>query len=137
MKRSKRRRRFTLLEVIVAIAILSVSVVVLLQLTMSAQKRTIKSQDNWHRTHMLMQGAEYILLHSRETTSIPSQFFPYNDYKIVVSYEDAKGLPDEYDTLAGQLPLYACKISLIRLSDGKELDSIIVDRIGYETELSE
>lgn len=134
---SEKRSFFTLLEVVIALAILGISLTVLLQLMMSSQKRIAKSRDKWRETHMLMQGAEYLLLHERDTVNVPTRFFPYNDYSIHCNYDEAENLPEEYMGSAGQLTLYACKISLIRLSDGKVVETITVDRIGYETELEE
>ena len=132
-----RSSRFTLLEVVISLAILGVSLTVLLQFAADSQKRIGKSHERWRETHMLMQGAEYLLLHERAVLHVPERFFPYEDYRIECSYEEAEGLPEEYSSLPGQLQLYACRISLIRLSDGKEVDHVTVDRNGYDTELQE
>ncbi len=126
--------RFTLLEVVVAMAILSVSLVIMLQLLIAAQGRMGKSYDKWRETHVMMQAAEYFLLQKGEDPGgIPDQFFPYRDYTVYCSYADAEGLPEELTGQEGQLPLRSCVIELTRMSDRKIVDKLVVDRISYET----
>ena len=122
---------FTLLEVIVAFAVFAVSVGAFLQMLTTAQSRSVKIWEKWQYTHMLMQGAEYVLLHSQTVTSVPEKFFPYPGYSITVQYEDPQGLPENYEN-ESNFELRACVISLIRQSDGKVLDELIVDRVYYE-----
>ena len=124
---------FTLVEVVVALAILSISIAGFLQLLTAAQNRIIKVNDHWMKTHMLIQAAEYYMLMKQEDPeAITETFFPYNDYRVDVTWEDIENLPEEYTGLTNQKQLRAMVLSLKRQSDGQEVDKIIIDRIDYE-----
>ena len=124
---------FTLVEVVAALAILSISIAGFLQLLTAAQNRIIKANDYWTRTHMLMQAAEYYMLMKQEDPpGITDIFFPYSDYRVDVIYEEIDNLPEEYTGLVGQKQLRAMVLSLKRRQDGQEADRIIIDRIDYE-----
>lgn len=126
-------RKFTLIEVVVSLAILTVSVAGFLQLMTAAQNRIIKSYDRWMTTHMLMQAAEYyMLMRQEDPPAITEQFFPYSDYRVDVSYEDIENLPEEYNNLVGQKPLRAMVLELKTQADGQTADKLIIDRIDYE-----
>ena len=128
-----KRNRFTLVEVVVALAILSISIAGFLQLLTAAQNRIIKASDSWTRTHMLMQAAEYyMLMKLEEPPAMTDTFFPYDDYRVEVTYEEIDNLPEEYTGLTNQKQLRAMVLSLRRQNDGQEVDKIIIDRIDYE-----
>ena len=59
-------------------------------------------------------------------------FFPYDDYRVEVTYEEIDNLPEEYTGLTNQKQLRAMVLSLRRQNDGQEVDKIIIDRIDYE-----
>ncbi len=124
---------FTLVEVVVALAILSISIAGFLQLLTAAQNRIIKVSDHWTRTHMLIQAAEYYMLMKQEDPeAISDTFFPYDRYRVDVTWEEIDNLPEEYTNLTNQKQLRAMVLSLKRQSDGQEVDKIIIDRIDYE-----
>ena len=126
-------RRFTLIEVVVAIAILALSLTGLLQLLSQSQLRIAHAETQWREMHMLTQGAEYLLMIAdTESLKVPDEVFPYPDYLIDCTVEDAEGLPEELDGQTGQLPLKKWTISLIRTSDRKVRQSVTIDRLGYE-----
>ena len=126
-------RSFTLIEVVVALAILSISIAGLLQLLTAAQNRIIKVNDHWMRTHILIQAAEYYMLMKQEDPpAITDTFFPYDDYRVDVTWEEIEGLPEEYTGLTNQKQLRAMFLSLVRQQDGHEVDRIIIDRLDYE-----
>ena len=125
------KRNFTLLEVVVAIAILALSLTGMLQLLSQSHIRIADAREQWQEMHMLTQAAEYLLLHDEETVEIPAEFFPYPEYEINCTYDEAEGLPEELENLTGQVPLKQCKIELIRSRDHKTVDSIIIDRFSY------
>lgn len=128
-----KRKGFTLVEVVVALAILSISIAGFLQLLTAAQNRIIKASDSWTRTHMLMQAAEYyMLMKQEEPPAMTDTFFPYDDYRVEVTYEEIDNLPEEYTGLTNQKQLRAMVLSLRRQNDGQEVDKIIIDRIDYE-----
>ena len=128
-----KRNCFTLVEVVVALAILSISIAGFLQLLTAAQNRIIKASDSWMRTHMLMQAAEYYMLMKQEDPpAMTDTFFPYDDYRVEVTYEEIDNLPEEYTGLTNQKQLRAMVLTLRRQNDGQEVDKIIIDRIDYE-----
>ena len=129
----KTRRFFTLIEVVVALAILAISLTGLLELSIVSQERLGKVYEKWRWQHMLMQAAEYYLLHPGEKPGmVPVTVFPYTDYTAECTFRDAENIPDSYKDLEGQLPLRACKIELIRQEDRKTVDFVTVDRINYD-----
>ena len=124
---------FTLIEVVVALAILTISIAGLLQLLIAAQNRIIRAEEDWTRTHMLIQAAEYYMLMPQEEPPVITEtFFPYPDYRVDVSYEEIGDLPEEYTDLVSQKPLRAMVLDLKRQSDGQSVDQLIIDRIDYE-----
>ncbi|MBO5724857.1 MAG: type II secretion system protein [Lentisphaeria bacterium] len=124
---------FTLVEVVVALAILSISIAALLSLITASQNRLAKSYDLWRKTHILMQAAEYYMLMDLEDPpAMPEQIFPYRDFSVDVSVEDVEDLEEEYTSIPGQSPLKAMKLDLRRMSDGHIVDQIYIDRIDYE-----
>lgn len=124
---------FTLVEVVVALAILSISIAGFLQLLTAAQNRIIKVYDHWMKTHMLIQAAEYYMLMKQEDPpAITDTFFPYNDHRVDMTWEEIENLPEEYTGLTNQKQLRAMVLSLKRQQDGQEVDKIIIDRIDYE-----
>lgn len=128
-----RKIGFTLVEVVVALAILSIGIAGFLQLLTAAQNRIIKVNDHWTRNHMLMQAAEYYMLMKQEDPpAITDTFFPYDEYRVDVIWEEIDNLPEEYTGLTSQKQLRAMVLSLKRQNDGQEVDKIIIDRIDYE-----
>ncbi len=124
---------FTLMEVVIALAILTISIAGLLQLLTAAQNRIIKAHDRWLTMHMLMQAAEYYMLMKQEDPpGITETFFPYPDYRVEATYEEIDNLPEEYTGLVNQKPLRAMTVELKRQSDGQSVDKVIIDRIDYE-----
>lgn len=129
-------RRFTLIEVVVALGILALSLTGLLQLLTASQNRLARTYEKWQETHMLMQAAEYCLLQTGEDPGgVPVTFFPYTQYTANCSYRDAENLPEDYVNIPNQLPLKTCVIELVRQRDRKTVGTILVDRISYETTL--
>lgn len=128
--------RFTLIEVVVALALLSVSLAGLLQLSINSQQKLIASDDKWRHEHMLAQAAEYLMLVDEENASVPDEFFPYPGYSVEVTIDDAEDLPEEYNELVGQLPLKCWNISIVRQSDAESVASVNIDRISYDEEVS-
>ena len=55
------KKHFTLVEVIVAMAIMALALTAFFALSQSAVNRIDKAYSNWERTHLLSQAAEYYL----------------------------------------------------------------------------
>ena len=130
---------FTLIEVVVALALLSVALTGLLRLSINSQLRVAAAREKWERTHRLMQAAEYLLLaYDESDLSIPEEFFPYQDMAIDAANEDLPddALPEDLTGLDGQIPLKTLRIDLLRASDREVLDTLRIDRFSYEEEES-
>ena len=63
------------------------------------------------------------------------KYFPYENYTINAYNDDADDLPEEFDGIEGQIPLKKLVIELTRESDGKVVETVIIDRLSYEEEL--
>ncbi|MBE6355493.1 MAG: hypothetical protein E7058_00090 [Lentisphaerae bacterium] len=124
--------RFTLLEVVIALVILSLSLAGMLRLLTHSQNRISRAEEQWREMHMLTQGAEYILLAgSEEDLSVPDDIFPYHDHRIDCTVEDAEGIPEELSSQENQLPLKKWTITLYRSADHAERLKVIIDRLDY------
>lgn len=131
------RGSFTLIEVVVALGILTLSLAGLLQILTASQSRLARVYEKWRETHILMQAAEYYLLQPGEDPGgVPYTYFPYSDYEALCYYRDAENLPEDYINIPDQLPLRTCVVELIRLRDRKTVRTILVDKISYETTLA-
>ena len=128
------KRRFTLVEVVVALAILGLSLSGLLSLAMNAQVKVARSVEKWENTHKLIQAVEYIMLFDDENLSVPNDFFPYDGYMIQCSVDDADGLPEEFTEIDDAAPLKCITVELLRTSDNKVVDRVQIDRINFESE---
>jgi len=124
--------RFTLIEVVVALAILSLSLAGLLQMALNSTQQIGGAMEQWKNEHMLAQAAEYLMLQSEDNVEIPEEFFPYREYSVETVCDDPEGLPEDYNDLEGQLPLRRWNISVIRNSDGKKTAEVNIDRLGYD-----
>ena len=129
------KSKFTLIEVVIALGILTLSLAGLLQLLTSSQERISKTMERWKHTHMLMHAAEYTLLQQKkeDDISIPEEIFDYPDYYPIVTFQElVDQLPEELDDQQGQVPLIGVKIEIVRQNDKKTVTEIIVDRFDYE-----
>lgn len=138
MKKFRQKKDFTLIEVVVALAILTLSLAGLFQLFTGSKLNIARAETDWYEMHMLTQGAEYLLLcGDPEDLTVPGDFFPYEQYTLECEVEDAEGLPDEFNQQDGQMPLKKWTIRLIRNSDGAERRRVVIDRFGYEEGVNE
>ena len=132
--RRHRVPRFTLIEVVVALAILSLSLAGLLQMSLQSSRRMGDAMERWRSEHMLAQAAEYLMLQNEDGAEVPDEFFPYPGYSVEVACDDAEGLPEDYGELDGQLPLKRWNIAVIRNRDGRRMAEVNIDRIDYDAQ---
>ena len=125
-------RRFTLIEVVVALAILSLSLAGFIQLSISSGRAAGGAMEQWRNEHMLAQAAEYLMLQNEDGAEVPEEFFPYPGYSVEVVCGDPEGLPEDYCDLEGQLPLKRWNIAIVRNSDGEKTAEVNIDRIDYD-----
>ena len=133
----RRNVSFTLIEVVVALALLSLSLAGLLRYSIHSQLRIAAACETWERTHRLMQAAEYLLLAGDESDlSVPEEFFPYRDAVIDAANEDLPegALPERFTGLEGQIPLRTLRIDLLRASDRETVGTLRIDRFHFGEE---
>lgn len=127
--------RFTLIEAVISLVILSLSLTGMLRLLTHSQNRISLADEKWREMHMLTQGAEYFLLTGSENDlNVPDEVFPYEDYRIDCTVSDAEGIPEELNNQENQLPLKKWEIRLLRTSDNAERLKVVVDRFDYLAE---
>ena len=128
------KKAFTLVEVVVALAILGLSLSGLLTLAMNAQLKVARSVEKWDHTHKLIQAAEYLMLMDDESLSVPEEFFPYENYSVQASVDDAEDLPEDFTGIEDAAPLKCITIEIVRTTDNKVVDRIKMDRINFDSE---
>jgi len=128
------KKVFTLVEVVVALAILGLSLSGLLSLAMNAQLKVARSVEKWDNTHKLIQAAEYLMLMDDESLSVPEEFFPYEGYTVQASVDDAEDLPEDFTGIEEAAPLKCITIEIVRTTDNKVVDRIKMDRINFDSE---
>ena len=128
------KKAFTLVEVVVALAILGLSLSGLLTLAMNAQLKVARSVEKWDNTHKLIQAAEYLMLMDDESLSVPEEFFPYENYSVQASVDDAEDLPEDFTGIEDAAPLKCITIEIVRTTDNKVVDRIKMDRINFDSE---
>ena len=130
-----RKCGFTLIEVVVAMAILALSLTGFFALSQSAVNRVDKAYNSWERMHLLSIAAEYCLLFpDEEPPEIPPEIFESSRYELEVYYEDAQGLPEDLNELENQAPLRTLVLNLIDIKTRQIVDTLRIDRIDYNQE---
>ena len=127
------KKCFTLVEVIVALAVMGLALTAFFALSQSAVNRVDKAYSSWERMHLLSQAAEYCLLFpSEEPPDIPADIFESSIYDIEIYYEEVENLPEELNELSNQAPLRTLIIDLVDPRSREVLDTLKIDRIDWE-----
>ena len=131
----KKHCNFTLIEVVVAMAVLALSLVGFFAMSQTAVNRVSNSYNEWEKMHLLSQAAEYCLLFpGEEPPEIPPEIFESDKYELSIYYVDAENLPEELNELETQAPLRTLVLELIDLSTREVVDTLRIDRIFYDDE---
>ncbi len=120
-------KKFTLIEVLIALAVLSLGVLTGTALLSSATRRCRTAEADWRRQHAMSQAAEYFLLAGTDE-EIPERFFPFRDYRVSVRLEDPAGLPPDTPDRKPGWRLATMKLELMN-SDGEIVRELSIDRI--------
>jgi len=120
------------MEIIVAIAILALSLVAAMSMSSASKRRIDKAYKRWEAQNMLSQAAEYYLL-TGANTDIPDNIFPYKNVYASCSIIDCETIPGDIDTFSDQwiLATYHIEIS----SNEKILKDIKIDKIINKNEM--
>ena len=123
-------KKFTLLEVVVAVAVFSLALISVLSMAASATKRVDRAFKRWESQHILAQAAEYLIIAGFDN-SIPDEFVPNDKYRINVELAEPEGLPEDVESEADNWKLVTVKISLLDIN-GSLLDTLEFDRLIYQ-----
>jgi hypothetical protein len=126
LKKHYKKHCFTLLEVVLAVAILSLGFITAMGIATTAAKRLMKSVSRWEEQHMLNQATEYYLL-AGPKESIPQEFFPYDGYRAECIIAEAT-LPEEVKPEVGAWRIVKLKISIFD-EDDEEVNSLEMNKI--------
>jgi type II secretory pathway component PulJ len=89
-----RKHHFSLLELLLAVAILAMALGSIMGIAVSAQDDLVRARDRWGRQHSMEQAIEYYLLADPANLSMPDGILPqgYSANVDLLIVED--GLPD-------------------------------------------
>jgi len=117
---------FTLLEVILAVAILSIGFIAAMSIATTAADRLMKAVFRWERQHMLNQATEYFLLAGPDAT-IPQEFFPFQGYSANCQVSPAI-LPEGVEPENNSWKIVKMKISIFD-DYNNEVDVLEINKI--------
>ncbi|MEA4863617.1 MAG: type II secretion system protein [Victivallaceae bacterium] len=124
-------RRFTLLEVVVAIGIFAVGLGLVLGITSGARLRMERAEREARNRHILTQAVEYYLLVNKGSEATPpEEVFPYPDYTVDVDFDDPV-LPDDCSDELNGFRLRAMKVEVFN-KEGVSCGAMEVERIMAE-----
>lgn len=130
-------KQFTLIEVVIAMLVLSIGLVVNFTLISSVSGQVTKAQDEWKHQHMISQAAEYYMLYTKEMDSKPDEvFFPYEGYSAACEHIDEVDdiLPEDVDSEKNGWQFVPMKVKLFD-NNNVLLQSITIDRILKQNDL--
>jgi prepilin-type N-terminal cleavage/methylation domain-containing protein len=123
-------RRFTLIEVVVSIAILGIGLVGFLGITASTSRRMNRAYNRWEEQHALGQAIEMFML--TNVAQRPSdEFFPYRDYDVQFEIGVPENLPEGVEETLDKWKLVKVTANLIN-SAGDVVLGVSLDRLVYE-----
>ncbi len=127
------KAKFTLVEVVVALAIFGMGIAVALQMSANASMRAMKAVERWRSQHMMAQAAEYFLLNG-PTGQMNSDFFPYSGASARCTVSEPEGLPDGMESRNGAWRLVALEIS-VDPGGGRKTESMKIEKILQDSDL--
>ena len=125
-------RKFTLIEVIVALTLLVGGVLAAAQMMSMGSNRCSRSETEWNEQHMLSQAAEYFLL-AEPCADLPERFFPFPEYSARADYRSADRLPPEVQNEKGEWQFMVMTITLYHR--GEKVKSLEMNRIVRKKDL--
>ena len=124
---ARRCRAYTLVEVVVAVAVLAMGVISAMGLAGMAKNRIDKARRLWQNQHMLSQAAEYIFLAGPDS-DVPREVFPYDGVSVSCSVGPPENLPDSVPSENQQWRLSAIKIE-VSGRRGEKVASVVVEKL--------
>lgn len=112
----QRRQHFTLVEVLVAIAILGMSLVLILQMLDASRRRLVKAERRWSRRHLVEQATEFYLL-AGSNARVPDGLLP-EGYEAEAQFLFASGArPERYRGTVGGWMLGTLRVKVYDAND--------------------
>ena len=130
-----KKQPFSLIEVIIATVILSMSAVIAVQMTSRSLAQTFEVESEWSRQHLLSMGAEFHLLFGHEA-EMPEGVLP-GGFSIDCQLLERE-IPEEtidqekYEPINGWV---LADYHFTLLSEGEELESLVVTKLVPEDEV--
>jgi hypothetical protein len=122
----RRLRTLTLVEVVVALAVLAIGFASLLSIMAMSSKRAAKAEAKWDASHRLSQATEFFLLCGPQVR-IDERFLTYQGANAECRLEKVEGLPDGVEETRGQWRLAHLHIQLFQ--DGAPAASLDIEKI--------
>ncbi|MEI6055550.1 MAG: hypothetical protein WCR55_05755 [Lentisphaerota bacterium] len=122
----KCNRFFTLVEVVIALAILAMGILSAMSIISFSKRRMDRAYDSWYAQHMLAQAAEYYLLCGEK--QIPPDIFPYRGYNTSCRISDCANIQGVSANAGGNWKLSTYDIS-VRGPNGQIISQVKVDKI--------
>lgn len=125
-RKSGKIKYFTLIEVVVALAILTGGIMGAMAIVAMSKKRMDRAYDSFNEQHMLAQAAEYYLLCGDKP--VTQDFFPYRGYSSSCRIEDCKNIQGVSANTGGNWKLASYDIA-IRGPNGQIVSEVKVDKL--------
>lgn len=127
------KHRFTLLEIVVATAILATVVLSALSVSGGCLIQSMSAVQNWRDTHCLVQAAEYFLTIGPEGGGIDPALFPYPDCSALCYLEQPESPPDLLHLNDLENPSRTLKTLRIqvRWRERDQVSEMTVDKLVY------
>jgi type II secretory pathway pseudopilin PulG len=122
----RRHKFFTLIEVVVALAILTGGIMSAMAIVSMSKNRMDKAYNSFNYQHMLAQAAEYYLLCGDKP--INQDFFPYRGYTASCAINDCKNIQGVSPNTGGNWKLATYDIS-VRGPNGQIISEVKVDKL--------
>ena len=125
-------KKFTLIEVVVALTILTAGVLVAAQMFAMSASRVSAAETEWFEQHLLTQAAEHFLtMPPREP--LPDRFLEDSSYSASAKYAPSDQLSGGASAELGELALMKMTVTLYR--NGSAVRELSVNRILRRSDL--
>lgn len=111
----QRKTTFTLIEILVAVAIMGISLVIILTILGNTRAQLLRAEERWAREHLLTQATEFYLLAGPEET-LPPELLP-EGFSADCELEEARELPENAIQPIGNTILKVYRVQLYGTAD--------------------
>ncbi|MDD3119545.1 MAG: hypothetical protein PHQ27_10220 [Victivallales bacterium] len=128
---------FTLIEVVVALAVLMLGLTGLMAMFASSSQRATKAMHKWEISHALDQGCEYFMLRP-DDNNLPEEYRPDNRLWRITCESETPELPDGIDSTLGNYTFAARLVKVVDNNNGNVFGSrhleLIINSVSGDTE---